>query len=226
MLTRGALYIVFPGNSRVEAALARSIESLSAVHPELPVHIERMPEGSSLLDKARMYDISPFDETVFLDADTVVLGRLDHGFDKAAQHGLACCICECPWARRYGAFSDRGDMIEYNTGVLFFGQGSERVFDGWQRCIAVDSSIRFMRGNELAVMPFNDQAGFAEAIEQSEFNPFILPMNWNFRPIWQHTAFGPIKIWHDYSEVPDGVLDWNEQQSKPDAVIGCARVQR
>ncbi|MDP6885212.1 MAG: hypothetical protein QF830_13855, partial [Rhodospirillales bacterium] len=37
---------------------------------------------------------------------------------KGREVGLALCICECPWARRYGGLA--GDVVEYNTGVMFF----------------------------------------------------------------------------------------------------------
>jgi hypothetical protein len=47
-----------------------------------------------------MAAMTPFEETLFLDADTVPLGRLDFGFEQAQRFGLACCICEVPWARR------------------------------------------------------------------------------------------------------------------------------
>jgi hypothetical protein len=70
----------------------------------------------------------------------------------------------------------------------------------------------------------NDQAGFALAIQQTGFNPWVLPTNWNFRHRWQKTVFGPIKVWHDYDDVPESILRWNEQQSRPDAVIQCGRV--
>src|SRR4029079_12054427 len=114
---RGILYVKWGPNNSV---LERSLRSVRAIHPELPVHVQELtgPPTPTLLDKARMMEWTPFEETVFLDVDTVVLDRLDFGFAMAAKHGLACCICECPWARRYGGIS--GDLVEYNTGVLFF----------------------------------------------------------------------------------------------------------
>ena len=80
--------------------------------------------------KTVMGSISPFETTLFLDADTVVLGNLDYAFDRAEEYGLACCICECPWLRRYG--NAEGDLIEYNSGVLFFAQKAAPHF----RCLA------------------------------------------------------------------------------------------
>jgi hypothetical protein len=235
-MSKGVLYITWPGEARTEAALQRSIESLKKVHPELPYHVERLPEGSTLLDKPKMYDLSPFEETLFLDADTVVLERLDYGFKKARQFGIAICVCECPYARRFEGLKYRGDIVEYNTGAVWFckytigqrfdGLVTEDVFTRWKLQSAIlDSRLTFMSdAGEKMLMPSNDQASFALAIDRLDFNPFVLPLNWNFRPIWQHTAFGPIKIWHDYKDVPEAVLKWNADQSKPDAVIQCGRL--
>src|SRR5262249_10934835 len=75
---------------------------------------------------------SPFDETLFLDADTVVLDRLDFGFDQAQRFGLACSICECPWSRRYRGLP-KDDGVEYNTGVLFFTRSVQALFSRWTR---------------------------------------------------------------------------------------------
>ncbi len=112
----GAVYVVW---GKVDKTiLDRSIASLKAHHPDLPVHIEHLPDEATLLDKARLLDFTPFEETLFLDMDTVVMGNLDFGFRKGREVGLALCICECPWARRYGGLA--GDVVEYNTGVMFF----------------------------------------------------------------------------------------------------------
>lgn len=223
-MTRGVLYIVWPGEERMEAMLNRSIASLAAAHPELPYHVERLDDGSSLLDKSRMAEMTPFDETLFLDADTVVMGRLDYGFEKAAQYGLACCICECPWARRFSGLADQGDIVEYNTGVLFFTRTSRPLFDAWARLRDIGSSLLFRAHDGVRTMPFNDQAGFAAAIEETGFNPFVLPMNWNFRRQWQETVFGPVKIWHGYNDPPPQLKKWNESQSMPGAIFHCGRL--
>ncbi len=238
-MSRGVLYIVFPGEPRTEAALRRSIDSLKRVHPELPYHVERLPEGSTLLDKSKMYDLSPYEETLFLDADTVVLERLDYGFTQAHRHGVAICVCECPYARRFEGMKNCGDVVEYNTGAIWFEKGwdscyggnccsasTEHLFSDWKiEAARLDSRLTFVSdAGERTLMPENDQASFALAAADIDFNPFVLPLNWNFRPIWQHTAFGPIKIWHDYKDVPEAVLRWNAEQSKPDAVIQCGRI--
>src|SRR5262245_11509367 len=132
--TRGVLYVVW--GDKIESLLQRSIASVKAIHPELPIQIVRCVDETAyfaLAQKSAMFTTTAFDETLFLDADTVVLDRLDYGFEKAAQFGLACCICENPWARRYETFQAKHDMVEYNTGVLFFSRAARPVFDAWAR---------------------------------------------------------------------------------------------
>lgn len=222
MAERGVLYMVW--GDTIAPYLERSIAALRRWHPELPVHVERVAMGdgpiAALLTKCRMFAASPFAETLFLDADTVVLGRLDFGFDRARRFGLACTINECPWARRYGDPALGGDTIEYNTGVLFFTSAARPVFDAWVACAGrLDSSIEWEEGGRLHQMPFNDQAGFAKAIEDTGTSPFVLPLNWNYRPAFHRAFFGPLRIWHDYGEVPDFVLTENARYLEAKARI-------
>jgi len=216
MQKRGVIYVYW--GDKVEKELARSIESLKRHHPQLPYKCFQLPKDSTLLDKAKMLTLSPFETTLFLDTDTVVMDRLDFGFEKAEQFGLACCINECPWARRYADIG--GDQIEYNTGVLFFTKTATPIFQTWaQLATALDSSIVFFREGKKFIMPSNDQAAFSQAIVDTGFNPFILPLNWNLRPQWHQSFFGPIKVWHDRSEVSAQVKFWNEDQTHPASII-------
>ncbi len=213
---RGVVYIVW--GKFDQRLLDRSIASLKAHHPELPVHVERLPDGSGLLDKSGMLGMTPFEETLFLDGDTVVLDRLDFGFEKAQRHGLALSICECPWGRRYAGLS--GDIVEYNTGVMFFTAKAKPVFDAWAATVRnLDSSCIFSMGGQLHRMPENDQAGFAKAVDDTGFQPFVLPYNWNFRPKWHKSWYGPLKIWHDYGAPPEALVRQNREQAKPETVV-------
>ena len=222
---RGVLYIVW-GDVAVAAA-ERSRRSLAKHHPELPVeflHLGNPPDPFLLLaEKAKMMELSPFDETLFLDADTVVLGRLDFGFEQAARHGLACVIGDCPWARRYNK-SLKGDIVEYNTGVLFFTRKAQPVFDAWRRLAPIldSSSLVVQDGKVQGVQPYNDQCAFAAAIDETRFSPFVLPINWNFRAAFQRTFFGPIRIWHAYDEPPQVFFDLAKYYESDDAIIQYA----
>ena len=204
-MSRGIISIYWGDASRLPIDRLRA--SVKKFHPELPHEIIKVdaPVGSdlSLNRKAEMYDLSPFDETLYLDLDTVVLGDLGFGFEKAQKHGLAIAMCEAPWARRYSRIFS-GDQIEYNTGVIFFTSKAKCVFDKWKHLSGtVDSSIVHLDENgKQIVMASNDQGSFALAVEESGFNPFVLPLNWNFRPPWQLSFYGPIKIWHAYPSPP------------------------
>ena len=221
-MSRGVLYMVW--GEKAEAALGRSLASLRQYHPELPHEVIRLPPGTDacqgLLEKSRMMELTPFDETLFLDADTVVLDRLDFGFVQALRYGLACCICECPWARRYRGLP-KDDGIEYNTGVMFFNRGAQALFKRWHElAAAVDSAIDFVLPNgQRATMPHNDQGSFAKAMTEWDRAPLILPINWNFRPQWHVTFFGPIKVWHDYMDPPPALHELNAYYRRPDAIM-------
>jgi hypothetical protein len=220
-MTRGILSIYWGDEKKLP--IERLKASVTKYHPELQHKIIKVeaPSGdaSSLNKKAAMLDLSPFDETLFLDVDTVVLGRLDFGFEKAAQHGIALAICEAPWGRRYPKIF-QGDQIEYNTGVIFFTKQAKVVFDRWQMLAdSIDTSILHVQNGQVVIMPANDQGSFALAIEEVNFNPFVLPLNWNFRPAWYRSFFGPIKIWHDYSDPPPIFDELTAYYGQSDSVI-------
>ena len=128
-MTRGILSIYWGDESTLP--IERLKASVKKFHPELPHEIIKVdaPSGdpSSLNQKAAMLELSPFDETLFLDLDTVVMGNMDFGFEKSKTFGMAISICEAPWGKRYPKIFT-GDEIEYNTGVIFFyKEGQARV---------------------------------------------------------------------------------------------------
>jgi hypothetical protein len=91
MSERGVIYIVWGRDDKTERALERSRKSLKVIHPELPVEVFRLDVDNpikGLLEKSGMFKLSPFRDTLYLDADTVVLGRLDFAFLKAREFGL------------------------------------------------------------------------------------------------------------------------------------------
>lgn len=220
-MSRGILSIYWGDESKLP--IERLKTSIKKFHPDLPHEIVKVDapggDASSLNKKAAMLDLSPFEETLFLDLDTVVMGKLDFGFEKAKTFGMAIAICESPWGKRYPKIFT-GDEIEYNTGVIFFTKKAKPVFEMWKElAISIDSSIVGVGEKGVYVMPANDQGSFALAIEKTGFNPFVLPLNWNFRPIWHRSFFGPIKIWHDYSDPIPFFEELNAYYSKNDSII-------
>jgi hypothetical protein len=203
---RGILYIVW--GTKIEPLLQRSIQSVRKFYPDIPVEIVRGKEDPvrGLQQKSRMISHTPFESTLFLDADTVVVGNLDYGFERAEEFGLACCICECPWLRRYG--QSEGDQIEYNTGVLFFTPKSKAVFETWQSIAPgfPSKSVWLAPDGTPRGLEYDDQAGFGRAVRSCNFNPHVLPLNYNFRPGFHRSFFAPLKVWHDPHEVPPALL--------------------
>jgi hypothetical protein len=218
---RGVLYLKW--GVKNDEQHQRSMTSVKAFHPDIPIHTHLLPDESTLLDKSVMFRASPFEETLYLDTDTVVLGRLDFGFQMATRHDLACCICENPWARRNGGLS--GDLVEYNTGVLFFTRDAKDIFESWiEHSRSVDSSIPFLLQGKLETMPYNDQASFSLAVAARAKQPFVLPLNWNFRPSWHRAWWGPVKVWHDYRPVPNEIAQWSQSQAEPTSIIQFAQM--
>jgi hypothetical protein len=220
MASRGVLYIKW--GTAVDALLERSVASVKAIHPELPVHVHDEPEPATLLAKTRMFDLSPFDETLFLDLDTIVASRLDFAFERAQRHGVAICINECPWAKRYDNF--RGDAVEYNSGVIFFSRAAKALFDRWRDVAPItDAPLRFYQDGKVLVQPLQDQASLCRAFDDTGFNPYVLPLNWNFRPEFFKSFYGPIKIWHHTEPAPAWLAAWNAEQSADGAIIKYAQ---
>ncbi len=226
-MSKGCIWMVWGDNEKVEKALPRSVDSLRKYHPDLQIQLIKMPEDSDLRCKSRMFELSPFDETLYLDADTVVLGKLDFGFEKAKKFGIAITINISPWANRYAGLADRGDLREFDTGVIFFSKQhkeAERVFQTWQASGDINSECLFLSADGPAKMLVNDQCGFAHAVDVCEFNPFCLPVNWNLHPRWQKTLFGKLLVWHDYNDPPASINKWNQERTAKDAVNVCGQI--
>jgi hypothetical protein len=220
-MSRGVLYIVW--GKGCDRLLERSIASVNHWHPELPVHVEKMPDGSNLHCKAEMYDRSPYDETLFLDADTVVLGKLDYGFKMAATHGMALTHSVSPWQRRFDKLPNAyPDSVEYSSGVVFFRRDVDLddVFEDWVEDADLDTSCSYQtHDGSIKRAVRNDQATLSLAIHRNEFSPFVLPQNWNLVPKYHKQFFGEVKVWHDADNIPKSLIEWNKEQSKGDAVI-------
>jgi hypothetical protein len=205
-------------------------------HPEWGVHVQELGaefealaglEGyRGLLEKAKMNDYSPFEETLYLDADTTVMAPLEYGFEQAERFGLACTQCVCPWARRYHKIPQRADTVEYSTGVMFWVKSRmQGLFEEWKRATgALDSEILFYQEGQVKRAPYGDQGIFSAVVERAGFNPFVLPPNWNFVPQRQDWFFGPLKVWHDYGEPPQAFWDLNEKYAKGEMLIDYHRI--
>lgn len=189
-MSEGILYIVWDNGANYTGwnytdLLERSIESAKSFG--LKYHVHRVP-GGNLLSKTQMYDISPFDNTLFLDADTVLCNDPSFGFKMSGKHGLAICLERASVLKRWEPEIrlNLPDYPEYNTGVIFFNKhpSTKYLFEQWN-----------LDARRLAF--WNDQPSFALSCMQIGACPFVLPENWNYRRYCE-TDFSltPIQIWH------------------------------
>lgn len=207
MTQRGVVYIVW--GSTIRPLLERSIASVKQHHPELPITVLEGDPARGLLNKPALLAQSPYATTLYLDADTVVLGKLDFAFQRAERFGLACCINECPWLRRYGTPPSRNnDLVEYNTGVLCFSSDGRSAIDRWKSwaCHVPPKSL-WVQGSKECGQEGDDQWAFSLAM--LDCNPYVLPLNYNFRPGFHLRFFTPLKVWHSPLPVPDKIVQYS-----------------
>lgn len=85
-MSKGYLIIAQGNYSGMADLLARSILSTQTVVKD--VHIVTGLEGDVMLNRTKVYDLSPFDETVLLDADMLFLSDVSHWWQHLAKFPL------------------------------------------------------------------------------------------------------------------------------------------
>ncbi len=120
---------------------------------------------------------SPFAVTVFLDADTAVVGAdLDLGFRQAEKFGFAAVISPGMTFELKGV-----EYVHYNGGVLFV-RGCP---DAW-----IAEVLRL-----APEFPRSDEPAWAVAWDRLGINPAVLPFSFNaVMAAWVHPR--PVRIWH------------------------------
>ena len=145
--------------------------------------------------------LTPFDVTLHLDSDTVILGNLSYGFEKAEKFNIALChapayyggtFCTNPAKNIYPLHKEQ---IVYNAGVIFY-KKSEMTWE------VINKWIEYNDNYNVA----QDQVGLSNSFEKLDFNPFVLSRSWNFRGGLQSDGHGPMKIWHSHKNVPQNKI--------------------
>ena len=208
---KGALYVAYGEKAR--AACLRSIETLREYIPEMAVAVVSdtplpgiatqhvyQPEADpgARTWKTQMYMLSPFDETLFLDADTEVVSSPEAGFSllrfvdvvmaQDENHRLA----DCHWrghdvterSMTLAQVGCDGDLLYYNTGVVFFkrNERAEVLFTAWHR--------------EWQRWKLHDQLAFARALYTHPVRMATVRESWNTR-LRTKARF----VWHNHHSV-------------------------
>lgn len=186
-MTRGVVYIAY-GRRAVTEATA-SLFTLRGFH-DWPVavigerirgcaHIEWPSIGTpGRWAKVNLDVLTPFDETLFLDADTRIHDRLDAGFRLLAHYDLVLVpsrpqhgevLSHLTAAERAVTLEGLLDPLQLNTGVMWFNRNAAPLFavwrEEWQRWKDKDQGalLRALerRPTPYAILgaPFNDMHG-------------------------------------------------------------------
>ena len=144
---------------------------------------------------AFLSDYTPFDITLYIDADVHLFGDPSFAIEKCKVHEI--CLTHSPMYDLHyrstikqelkDVVQNRIDLIEYQAGWILFKQGTTatKLFDEYKNIAFAHPEVTF------------SQQIFSLAVENSGVNPFILPSNWNYRAFHQH-LHGELKFWHNY----------------------------
>ena len=192
----GIVYVVY-GAAAIKEARG-SLVSLRLFHPELKALV--ISDGDTGLEaehvyhvdddvgaraaKLAAYDLSPFDKTLYLDADTVIIGPLNWGFRLLDSFDLIVAIDIAEMAKdgalhpnSFGYTQEERSMTTYllpttwatqfACGMLFFRKSHDTqvLFDTWQ--------------DEWRKWQGRDQAAFLRALCKNPTRILAVPSEWN-----------------------------------------------
>ena len=186
----------------------------------LPAPADPNPVLASRWAKVSLYDLSPFDQTIYLDSDICLLERIDELFDQLDEYDLMMAkdvqssIAEARNLVRKGydilptlqalGFPVDETTVQYNSGVLAFRRNDQvsQFFHDYRQYF----EIVVQHPDELKL---KDQGAFAAAIATHSppstaltpsLKTHILPPTYNFMDKWKR-SYGledgtPIKVLH------------------------------
>lgn len=144
-----------------------------------------------LLNKPKHLKLSPYEKSIFLDTDTIILDNfselftiLDH-FDFCAATGPM----DYKWPRINGR--ELVGYLPYNTGVLGYNSNKlcQNVFEDW---------LNFYQDRLDLNLGGNDQTPFLESVFKHKANVCTLPNNYNLRTNFPaNLTRDKVKILHD-----------------------------
>lgn len=209
-MSNGAVYIITQDQRYVDLLLT-SAASLKRAMPDLPItvfsqfavesaHFDKVirvqPSKDGFYDKTKLIRESPYDRTLFVDADIYVTESfpelfplLDH-FDCAATHEE---YVNTDWHNSYPRTDMPASFPEFNTGILLFRRSAQmdRVLDNW-----CDLYRKFLE--EKPDQPINDQPFFRAAIYYSEARVATLTREYNCKFRGQGYLNGRVKLLHGH----------------------------
>jgi hypothetical protein len=170
--SRGVIYLAAGGKSYL-GELLTSLKSLRRHDPDLPVtvfsrfrlpasarcqHVDFRSAEHPLKQKVMVLRQSPYDQTLFLDTDTTVLGSLRPAFDFLTDHDFAVAnMYVCDWTARPPRLISLVKPDDYNTGVLLYDKSpaSLRFLDRWEQAVRGQDASDMWAGHNCDQDHFN-----------------------------------------------------------------------
>jgi hypothetical protein len=209
-MSNGALYIITQDPRYVDLVLA-SATSLRTAMPNLPITVFSQfpiqsllfetvvrvePSSDGFYDKSKLIQNSPYERTLFIDADTYVLdpvpelfSLLDH-FDCAATHEE---YLSTDWHHRYPRPDIPCSFPEFNTGILMLKRSDRmnRMLEEW-------GSLYHKYLEEKPGQPINDQPFFRAAAYFADVRIATLTREYNCKFRGQGYLNERVKILHGH----------------------------
>jgi hypothetical protein len=158
-----------------------NVGTLEGSAKDMPLNIGKLARRA----KVRLDELSPFELTLYLDADTRAQGDLAAGFEML-EDGWDLVICasehqgeECMWhvgeGERRATLEELGyEPMQLQAGMFFFrkSEGMRRLFEAWRE--------------EWGRWMDQDQAALLRALARAPMRTWILGRPWNGGAVVQH----------------------------------------
>jgi hypothetical protein len=212
-MSNGAIYIVTQ-DARYIDPVCVSAERLKTVMPDLPITVfSQFPVDSSCFDKVirvegssdgfydrtKLIRESPFERTIFVDADVYVaeafpeLFSLLDGFDCAATHEE---YLDTDWYHSYPRPDIPTSFPEFNTGILLYRSSApvDRMLVKWAELYQ-----QFIEENPKVAI--NDRPFFRAAAYETDVRIATLTREYNCKFRGRGYLNGPVKILHGHVDL-------------------------
>jgi hypothetical protein len=211
-MSNGAIYIITQHQRYVDLLLT-SAASLKRAMPHLPItvfsqfpvespHFDNVisvePTQDGFYDKTSLMGQSPYDRTLFIDADTYVVDPVPELFSVLDQFDCAATHEEylsTDWFRRYSRQDIPESFPEFNTGILMLKRSNktERVLQQWG-----DLYRAYLQ--EKPDQQINDQPFFRAAVYHGDVRIATLTREYNCKFRGQGYLNGRVKILHGHEK--------------------------
>jgi hypothetical protein len=179
-----------------------------------PAPANENPVLASREAKIRLYGLSSFDQTIYLDADICLMSNINDVFEYLDEYDFCLTEDVQPEIKKatnllrgsqkeliphvlsilqsVGLPLD-ADSIQYNSGLIAFRKSAiaEKLFDSFQ------DYFEIIKNNQDKLL-LRDQGSFASAIKTVKPKMKVLPPNYNYLTQWEeyYDIVEPIKVLH------------------------------